>query len=177
MSHECVIFYVVLGGGISSCLQDANASVHEEALSCILQAQEKGLSFSSNTGVLMDILIVTLFCSKQQQIVSDANRCARELLRDSLLVSLPVLLKGTINRNLYSGLQSIICISESIGKEIAGSDGGCIPDALLSSLIDQLLRVIATAKVTLLQANEVMSRIHHYCLIVRYIVVHATDVW
>jgi hypothetical protein len=133
-----------LGDGLLGCLQDANADVHEEALRALLLTQTKCISIPAPTAAhLMDLLITSLFCSKRPDIVMEVMRSAQLLLRDHLSDTLPVLLKGTICRNLSSGLQSIVCISRSLGAEI--SDG--LSPELMASMVEQLLRVVATAKV------------------------------
>jgi hypothetical protein len=141
-----VIIY--LGDGLLNCLQDANADVHEAALTCLLSIQEKNISISDASAAhLMDLLITNLFCAKRSETVESALRSSRYLLSSNLVVTLPVLLKGSISRNLSSGYQSLVCTAKSIGKEISGPNNSPLPSELLSPMIDQLLRVIATAKV------------------------------
>ena len=136
-----------------NCLQDANATVHEAAVKILIDIQTRGMVQDAATSAhLIDLLITSLFCSKRVETVEDATRSARMLLLQDLHATLPVLLKGTISRNLSSGLQSLVCLQKSMGVEIRGeSSQQAIPDPpspdLLFSLIDQLLRVIATAKV------------------------------
>ncbi len=136
-----------------NCLQDANATVHEAAIKVLISIQVRGMVQDASTSAhLLDLLISSLFCSKRTETVEDATRSARMLLLQDLHATLPVLLKGTLSRNLSSGLQSLVCLQKSMGVEIRGNSAdsaspSCpVPD-LLSSMVDQLLRVIATAKV------------------------------
>ena len=134
-------------------MQDANASVHESALASLLLIQERGIMLSPGVSAhLIDLLITSLFRSKRPETVEDATRSARMLLRSCLSETLPVLLKGTTSRNLFSGLQSLVCIGRSMGVEIRGGEASspvpaCPESDLLSAMVDQLLRVVSTAKV------------------------------
>ena len=133
-----------------NCLQDANADVSEKSLGCVLKIQERNLPLDSLTSAhLLDVLVVGHFASKREENLRDATLAVRSLLREHLPSTLPVLLKGTTSRSLQTSLQCVLCISQSLGKEICGPVAGAAPDAgLLSPLVEQLLRVIATAKVS-----------------------------
>lgn len=141
-----------VGGGLLNCLQDANTDVHELAISTLLVIQEKQLSIDgASSAHLTDLLITSLFCAKRSETVESAMRSARFLLSAHLSLCLPVLLKGTASRNLSSGYQCLVCIYKSLGVEIRGDGAAACPPLspdLMSSLVDQLLRVIATAKVS-----------------------------
>lgn len=147
-----IIFYGT-GDGLLNCLQDANVDVHEEALRCLLQTQTKCIHIPAPTAShLLDLLITSLFCSKRPDIVISVMNSAQLLLKTHLSATLPVLLKGTICRNLSSGLQSLVCISKSLGVEIGGVETPLSPD-LMASMVEQLLRVVATAKVKCLSVS------------------------
>ena len=125
-------------------MQDANADVQEGALACVLELQARGLSLGpgSHAAQLMDVLVSRLFCSKQEATVDQAVRSARFLLRDYVGDALPVLLRGTSSRNLFSGYQSLQTLHKSLGVELGtlGADRTTI-------FVDQLLRVVSNAKV------------------------------
>jgi hypothetical protein len=90
----------------------------------------------------MDALVSRLFCAKQEGTVDQAGRSARFLLRDYVGDALPVLLRGTSSRNLFSGYQSLLVLQRSLGVEIVSLDAD-----LLGRFVDQLLRVVSNAKV------------------------------
>ena len=131
--------------GLLNCLQDANSNVHEEGLRCLLVIQDCGIGLNAATSAhLLDLLITSLFCSKQPETAAGALRSGRMLLKSHFADTFPVLLKGTICRNLHSALLSLVCISKCLGEEIRADK---LSPELMSSMVDQLLRVIATAKV------------------------------
>jgi hypothetical protein len=136
--------FVFSGPGLYNCVQDANSDVQESALSCIVELQSRGLSLGpgSHAAQLMDALVSRLFCAKQEATVEQATRSARCLLRDYVCDALPVLLRGTSSRNLFSGYQSLLTLQKSLGVEIVTLDVD-----LMGRLVDQLLRVVSNAKV------------------------------
>ena len=131
--------------GLTSCLQDANSDVSEEALSCVHIICGRRVLGAEHAESLQDLLVHKMFPSKRPQTIADSTYCTSFLLENYAESVLPILLKGTMSRNLSSGLQSLVCILKSLGTEIKD-----LPPELLSSMVDQLLRVVATAKVGLI---------------------------
>ena len=145
-ADEAAVIVSGLWIGLSSCLQDANSDVSEEALRVVHIICGRHVPFSKFSVSLLDLLVHKMYSSKQSSTVNTATLCTQLILGDYLEECLPVLLKGTTSRNLATALQSLLCISKCLGEEIEVDN---LSTDLLSSMIDQLLRVIATAKVRL----------------------------
>lgn len=67
---------------------------------------------------------------------------------------IPVILKGTVSRNLHTVLNSVSCLQSAMGRELTAST---LPEHHVEEMVNNLLHVVVTSKVSVCCCCDVWS--------------------